>query len=69
MGTRSFFAIATVLLAGCTSQPQSDPMAAIRTDPDCHAYRSYFPQRSSIGLHDECTRRLGEAVCRKCLVQ
>jgi hypothetical protein len=69
MKTRSVFAMAAVLLAGCTSPPQSDPMAVIRTDPECQAYRSYFPQRSSIGLHDECTRRLGEAVCRKCLVQ
>jgi hypothetical protein len=41
----------------------------MEADPQCQPYRSWFQQRSAVGLHDECTRRLGEAWCQRCLVQ
>jgi hypothetical protein len=70
MNTRSFLAVAAALISvACTSLPQDNPIAAMEADPQCYPYRSYFPQRSSIGLQDECTRRMGQDYCQRCLVQ
>ena len=70
MNVRPFLAILAALISsGCTSLPQDNPIAAMEADPQCYPYRAYFQQRSSIGLQDECTRRMGQDYCRRCLVQ
>jgi hypothetical protein len=70
MNIRPLLAVAAALLSvGCTAPPQGNPIAAMEADPQCYPYRSYFRQRSSIGLQDECRRRMGEAYCQRCLVQ
>jgi hypothetical protein len=69
MNIRPFLAVAATLMsAGCTSLSQN-PIAAMEADPQCYPYRALFQQRSSIGLQDECTRRMGQAYCERCLVQ
>jgi hypothetical protein len=55
---------ACALLAACAAPPPPQ-----QADAECHAHRSWFQQRSSIGLHDECVRQFGEDYCRKCLLQ
>lgn len=70
MNIRSFLAVAAALMSvACTTLPQENPIAAMEADQQCHPYRSYFPQRSSIGLQDECMRRMGQDYCQRCLVQ
>ena len=70
MKIRPFLAVAAVLLTvGCTAPPQGNPIAAMEADPQCQPYSGYFRQRSFIGLQDECTRRMGQAYCQRCLIQ
>ena len=70
MNIRPFLAVAAALITlGCSSLPQGNPIAAMEADPQCYPYRALFQQRSSIGLQDECTRRMGQAYCDRCLVQ
>ncbi|GAB2594466.1 hypothetical protein GCM10027034_29620 [Ramlibacter solisilvae] len=70
MNIRPFIAFAAALLSvGCAAPPQGNPIAAMEADPQCRPYSGYFQQRSFIGLQDECTRRMGQAYCQRCLVQ
>ena len=62
---RAWLAIAASLLGvACTTTPS--PLAL---DAECYANRSWFPQRASEGMWDECVRQFGAAWCHKCLVQ
>jgi hypothetical protein len=54
-------AAALLLAAACAAPPPADP--------ECEAHRSWFPQRAAIGVWDDCVRHLGEAWCRRCLIQ
>lgn len=70
MNIRPFLAVAAALITvGCSSPSPGNPIAAMEADPQCYPYRALFQQRSSIGLQDECTRRMGQAYCERCLVQ
>jgi hypothetical protein len=70
MNVRSFIAVALALFsAACSTTRNENPVAALEADPLCRPHRSLFQQRSSIGLHDECTRQMGEAYCQRCLIQ
>ena len=58
---RSWLAAAAVVLAACAAPPA--------TDAECYANRSWFPQRASEGMWDECVRQFGAAWCQRCLWQ
>ena len=58
---RCLAAAACLGLAACGAPPA--------VDPECHANRSWFPQRAAIGVWDACVRHLGEPWCQQCLVQ
>jgi hypothetical protein len=58
---RALLAAATLLAAACAAPPP--------VDPECQAHASWFPQRASEGVWDDCVRHLGEPWCRKCLWQ
>jgi hypothetical protein len=68
MNIRSFLTVAAALLSiGCTA-PQGNPHRRHGGGSAVQAVQRLLP-RSSIGLQDECTRRMGEAYCQRCLVQ
>ena len=60
---RPLLAAAALIAVGCTAAPPAG------VDAECYANRSWFPQRASEGVWDDCVRQLGEAWCRKCLWQ